>query len=415
MASPNESPSTAGTKLKKQPSAVVVGAGPVGLVSALALQRYGFQVTVLEGGRQLEGVSHADTLQPGALDRLDEIGVLDDVRIASDKIDVIQFRELDGTIVASLDLSILGGETKHAFQLCSPQTWMVRILAEHLQMRSVPVHFSSTVRRLDQASGRVRLAVDHEGHMEGIEADYLVAADGARSSMRTALHIPFVGPRPSNRVIEIMTTYDFPRVFPSLASSAHFMDAAFPFSLARVMGPWRALLPVPESLAGRQLLNSRWHVESLEKIFAMNPRVPIMHETVYDVRSGVAERFRLGNVFLVGDAARVCLPFASMGLSSGIVDACTLAEALALDAASPLDLVDSWAENRKAAALRATAESNQFFADLCAPATARAARNDRLQHLMAHPADCREYLRRITLLETNAPASSSGSTLLPAS
>jgi 3-(3-hydroxy-phenyl)propionate hydroxylase len=378
---------------------VVVGAGPAGLTAALSCAARGFAVTVLESGAALETAARADTLHPGTLEILEHLGVLSDALRAGQHADRFQFRELAGEVVAEFDLALLKDDTPHPYRLLCPQDWLVRTLFEHVRARQAEVAFGAHVTAVRQTSEAVQVEFERDGKKELVEAEYLVAADGAGSVVRASLGVTFEEQAKAVRVVQVMTNYDLTRALPKLLAETYVMDPRTPFVLTHLTGSWRALLPIPDGIPTENLANNAWHREAFKKLSATDAAIPIFHETLYAIRPGAAQTFRANRAFLIGDSAHVTLPFAGMGLNTGIHDAYSLANALHAHATRRAPVLDAWAAARRASAVNQTiAESYHIYEMMRTPASRRRKRNGFLQHTAADPEAARAYLLRTAML-----------------
>ncbi len=386
--------------MKEQKRVAVAGAGAVGLMAALALSRRGFEVVVFEAKGALEPTPRADTLHPATLTLFERLGIVADVLSIGLRASRFQFRELADGVVAEFDLSALADVTAYPFRLHCAQDQLTRVLFEHVRAAKVGIEFNSRVVGVVEGERGVHVQIKRGEQVEGLEFDYLVAADGASSTVRTVAGIVVMEKFRATRMVQVMTTYDLSKAWPDLAPDAYFMDPSSPCVITQVPGAWRVLLALPERITDRDLQRDKWHRDTLAKLFALDRPISIFHETAYAIRTGIADSYRAGSVFLVGDAAHVVLPFAAMGLNCGIGDAYFLAKALYEQEFQGQDVLDSWATTRKAVALNRTiAESTALFAELHASGAERDRRNARLREIAGDPAEAHAYLLRSAMLD----------------
>jgi 3-(3-hydroxy-phenyl)propionate hydroxylase len=378
---------------------VVVGAGPVGLTAAYAMARQGFKVVVLEARLAWETTPRAVSFQPGTLQTLERLGILEDVIRAGQRVKRFQFRELQGGVVAEFDLDALRGDTPFPFKVFCPQDWYVRLLAAYVRAERIPVKFGAKVVGVDQTPDGVRIHVQRDKALEVLECDYVVGADGPSSATRKALGISFDARNRPIRLVQVMTTYDLEKVLPNLASEAYVMDPVSPFVLRNVMGCWNAMLPLPNGVLSKDLLENKWHLEALEKLFAINAKIPKFREIVYSAVGGVAGELRKDRGFIIGDAAHITAPFSATGLNCGIQDAYLLAAALQDEVMLGKPALDDWARARKATIAGIVSRSERLLSKLGAPAAQCADRSRQLRETAASPELTRAYLRKSAMLE----------------
>lgn len=379
----------------------VTGAGAIGLLTAFALARSGFAVTVFEAHHELEPTPRADTLQPASLMLFDRLGIASDVLAIGRRAARFQFRDSSGgDVVADFDLGAIADVTAYPFRLHCAQEQLTRVLFEHAKAAGVRVEFDARVTGVEAIENGVRLQLAGKEPPEGSDFEYAIAADGASSSVRELARIPFAEDSRPTRMIQIMTTYDFSKAWADLAPDAYFMDPASPCIVTQLPGSSRVLLALPDGITDRDLHRDAWHRRTLARIFALDHPISVFHETLYAVRTGAATGFRAGRILLVGDAAHVALPFSATGLNCGIHDAYFLAEALAEEPALGSAVLDAWAVARRKFALsRALADGNALFHELRVPQEQREARNARLRAIAAGPQTLRAYLLRSAMLD----------------
>src|SRR6266566_4567793 len=112
---------------------VIVGAGPVGLTAALALARRNIPTLVLATERDLVMELRGSTFHPPTLDMLDEFAVVPSMIASGLKAPTWQFRDRETGPVATFDLSMLAGDTKHPYRVQCEQWKLMRFLAEELR------------------------------------------------------------------------------------------------------------------------------------------------------------------------------------------------------------------------------------------------------------------------------------------
>ncbi|MFE0646877.1 FAD-dependent oxidoreductase, partial [Streptomyces sp. NPDC058877] len=168
---------------------VVVGAGPVGLTTALVLAQGGVPVTVLESGPALSTASRASTFHPATLDLLDELGVASALRAAGREVHEIQWRDLAQRVLHRMGYDALAGRTDHPYRVHVEQSRLTPLLLAALEVHPhAEVCFSTTVFDVrPRGDDVVRLWTDGpDGLRTPLDAGYVVAADGSRSAVRTA-------------------------------------------------------------------------------------------------------------------------------------------------------------------------------------------------------------------------------------
>lgn len=306
---------------------LIAGAGPVGMVAAAALVRQGIRVVVLEARPTISEEMRASTFHAPTLDMLDDLGAAE-AMIRQGLIGPrVQYRMRDQSIIAEFDFGVLADVTRHPYRLQCEQFKLTRILHDLLSENPLyEIRFNASVSD----------AVDHGDAVEAILADgtrhmgnYLLGADGAHSAVRKAGKIAFDGFTWPERFLVLSTEFDFSRIIPGLADVSYYADPEEWFFLLRVPSVWRAMFPVRAEVSDEEVMTPEFARARFARVVAGRDDYPIKHTTLYRVHQRVAETFRRGRMFLLGDAAHINNPLGGMGLNGGVHDAVNLVEKLA--------------------------------------------------------------------------------------
>lgn len=335
---------------------LVIGAGPVGLLTALELARREVPVVVLESEPGTTLDLRAGTFHPPTLEMLQATGVTDAMLALGIRVPVWQSRDLQEGLIASWDLSVLAQDTPFPFRLHLEQHRLTPILLEMLRRHAhAEVRFGHAFTGLEQDEGGVTaIARAGDGPLVRIRGSWLVGADGGRSATRKAAGIAFEGYTWPERYTVISTPHDFAPL--GYADNAYASDPTQWVALFRMpdQGPpglWRMTLPVPVDMPDEQVLAPAFAQAAVARVLgdsAAGP-VPIVHQSVYRVHQRVAANLRAGRVLLAGDSAHVNNPLGGFGLNSGIHDAVNLGEKLARVALGTADveLLDLYDRQRR--------------------------------------------------------------------
>ncbi|MFF4255937.1 FAD-dependent oxidoreductase [Streptomyces sp. NPDC001663] len=293
---------------------VIVGAGPCGLALACALLQQDVPVRVLDAAERRAGGSRAVLLWPPALEVFASLGVRD---LASER----------GLPVSALTYHLTGGTRLRSAlgdanaALLLPQEETARLLEERLHELGGRVEWSTRVTGVHPADDGV--TVDAEGP-DGVPfhvtADWLVGADGVRSTVRDLLGVTFNGGSVPGRYLvtegEIEGSYERGVVHYFLRSTGSMVFAPLRGGTVRIGAPVDEDTPLTERTVQRLLDERGPGGLRIGRLGAV---------TTFASQERVAERFRIGRCFLVGDAAHTHSPIGGQGLNLGLQDVHNLA------------------------------------------------------------------------------------------
>lgn len=374
-------------------SVLVVGAGPVGLTAAVALHQAGVSVRVLERRRALTAASRASTFHPSSLVVLDRLGVAAPLIAHGRRVDALAWLTAGRGADAVMPMAHLARRTRFPFRLHAEQSLLTPLLREALPDGAV--RFDAPARAVEQDDAGVTVITeDGTRHRAGL----VIAADGARSTLREGLGIAVETAPYGHRVLRLMTTLPLDEHVPGLAGAgiAYVHEGPDSISLLAMPGLWRIIIRVPVAVSDDEALSEGFRTPILRRFLPCLPEdLPLASADVYGVARGIAARMRQGRILVIGDAAHVTNTRGGMNMNAGLHDAATLAATLAAvlrgaDAA----LLDAW----EAARLRVTAEVLLARTDR-AVASASAWRDEAVA-AAADPARAEAWLVSAAMLDT---------------
>lgn len=362
---------------------LVVGAGPAGLAIACDLQRRGISLRIISAASGGFEGSRAKGIQPRTLEVLDDLGVLADI-------------EQHSTLYPKLGLH-LGPVTvpktmiKHhpkTEDVPHPNTLLVAqydtdaAFRRRLNELGAHVEFDTRLISFENEPDAVVATVDHrDGEHETIRARFLVGADGGASRVRHCCGIDFPGTTDNDdRMIVADVTIDglernhwhiWPRVEGRSLAVCPLPDGKFQVMLK--------LKPDDKVDVDTDDV-SRLVARAVEK--AKHAVREVHWSSVWRPNIRLAERYRSGRVFLIGDAAHVHPPTGGQGMNTGIQDAYNLAWKLGQHlAGAPDTLLDTYEAERRPVAARVLGLSSEIYAKLGEKPLAGATRGDEERQL----------------------------------
>lgn len=313
---------------------VIVGAGPVGLTAALCLARRGIESLVLERATGTGTDLRASTFHPPTLDMLDELDLTGHILRQGLVAPTWQIRQHETHERAVFNLGVLEPDTAHPYRVQFEQSAFCRLaLAAAADSTHVTVRFGAEVRGAVQLADRVTVSWDHAGTRERQDARYVIAADGANSTLRRLLALPFEGLTYPETTVLATTTFAFENHLPGLSPVNYVWTRESNFALLRLPDRWRvSLYPDPDEdpAAEPWRLDDPARIEAkLQRIVPKTGSYEVMEHRPYRVHQRIVPGYRVGRVLLAGDAAHVNSPTGGMGMNCGIHDAFNLAGKLA--------------------------------------------------------------------------------------
>ena len=298
---------------------LVVGAGPVGTVAALACARLGHQVTLLEAEERVNDSPRASTTQPPTLEILAELGLIDEYIAHGLVARTFQFWDRPRLrLIAEFDFERLRDETAYPFVVQTEQHKLANIgIARLRAMANATVRMATRVSGLAQDARGVTVQTD----AGELRADYVIGCDGGRSTVRKSLGIEFEGFTWPERFLVISTTFDFAAAlgccYRNYMADPHEWTNLFKVAGDDLKGRWRAVFNTREDESDEEALADESVRARLGRIYVPEDERDYLHLNLYNVHQRVAKQFRCARVFLCGDAAHVNNPAPIWTLMNG--------------------------------------------------------------------------------------------------
>jgi 2-polyprenyl-6-methoxyphenol hydroxylase-like FAD-dependent oxidoreductase len=384
---------------------VVVGAGPVGLVTANLLVDSGIPVTIVESSEDLPRDLRASTFHPPTLDLLERFGVVPSMIEQGLICPTWQFRDRKDGVVATFELARLLPDTNHPYRLQCEQWRLGDLLFARLKdnpLATIRLSTSATAARQTADTVEVDLK-SKDGSTETMTASFLVGADGIGSIVRSAIGAAFDGITIPELYLSVSTTYDFREAMPDIANISYLSDPEEWYVVIRTARVWRVLFPVDASLDDKDVTSPDRAEKLLQGAVPRKQPYEVTHRTAYRVHERVASTYVNGRMVIAGDAAHVNNPLGGMGLNGGIHDAFNLTEKLtAVVRGGPLDTLERYSRQRRRIALdvvQQTALRNRAILNTREPEARRAYYED-LRRIAGDPEKHREYVMRTSMIQS---------------
>lgn len=323
---------------------LVAGAGPVGLTMACELRRHGVDCRIIDTLPEPANQCKAIGIQPRTLE------IWEDMGIATEAINAgLWLRGMrayvNGTQTADIVLDLPGAP--YGF-LALPQYESERILTAHLNRFGTAVERKTTLVSFQQNKEGVIAHLSAAG-AEQIRCRYLVGCDGAHSTVRRGLNLPFEGDRYAEHYMlgDVEMQWDLPHGWSY--RFMHVVDGKMDDILVCIPIPGRnryrlSMLASPELVATQRpggidhgLLKggprpTLAHIQAVvDRLAPAGTKVGHLRwSALFGLSHRIVPRYNVERVFLAGDAAHIHPPTGAQGMNTGIQDAYNLAWKLAL-------------------------------------------------------------------------------------
>ena len=331
---------------------VIVGAGPVGLAAAIDLAQQGVEAVVLDDNDKVSFGSRAICFAKRTLEIADRLGCADPMvdRGVQWNLGKVFF---DDRQVYEFNLLPEAGHKRPAFinlqQYYFEQDMVAR--ARQLQANGAPVEIrgGNRVLSVDDRGDHVSLLVDTPEGEYRLEADWLIACDGAGSPIRSMMGLDFVGRvfEDNFLIADVIMEADFP------TERWFWFDPPFNRGQSALLhkqpdGVWRIDLQLGWDIDKDEEKKPEKVIPRLKAMLGDDVKFELEWVSIYTFQCRRMERFRHNRVIFAGDAAHQVSPFGARGANSGLQDTDNLCWKLKLviDGAAPEGLLDSYDAER---------------------------------------------------------------------
>jgi flavoprotein hydroxylase len=357
---------------------LIVGAGPVGLVTALLLGRRGWQVTVLERWPQPYPRPRAVHFDDEVARLLADAGIGEQIPRLAEPADIYEWRNGQGQTLLRFDWSGTGPSgwpIANMFHQPALEETLGAALGQVPQVRLLRGHEAMALTETDQ---HVEVLVrDGAGEQHRVTAAWVIGCDGANSFVRS--HMP-------TEMTDLGFFYDWLIVDVVLHQAREWnpvnLQICDPRRPTTVVsgGPgrrrWEFMRMPGETAEQLNQLDTAWRLLAPWDITADN--ATLERHALYTFQARWADRWRAGRLLLAGDSAHLMPPFAGQGMCSGIRDAANLAWKLdlVLQGNAGAALLDSYGPERSTHVQHAIGMSVELGKVICVTDAEQAAQRD---------------------------------------
>ncbi|HYU99527.1 MAG TPA: FAD-dependent monooxygenase [Pyrinomonadaceae bacterium] len=350
---------------------LIVGAGPTGLALACQLIRYGVSFVMIDTKETTTPYSKAIGVQARTLEIYEQIGLAEPLVNLGQITKQVRLLE-GGKARAEVQLGKLGeGRSPYPYLLIAEQGKHEALLHQFIRAHGHDVRWQTTLENFSHSETSVIANIRTNDETQTIEAKYLVACDGARSSVRTALGLEFEGSTFERLfyVADVQISWEFPHDMLTACLAKDRSTAFFPMpgkDRYRIVGVFPDDTDKKEGEIPYEEVEQQIRVDTeLElDIYKVN------WFSTYRVHSRKVNKFSKGRCFLAGDSAHIHSPAGAQGMNTGIQDGYNLAWKLALVLRGHADpeLLATYDEERSANAKRLLETTDRMFDLLMNPA-----------------------------------------------
>jgi 2-polyprenyl-6-methoxyphenol hydroxylase-like FAD-dependent oxidoreductase len=329
-----------------QTEVLIVGAGPVGLLSALALAQRGVRVSVIEAEGQLNDSPRAIAYFAASLLALKDMGLLDEfdrmgARIHRFGIHVPEFN-FHEVISAELMQDVTFG-----YWLNAGQDALGELARTHCEKLGVKILFDHRLTGLEQTDREVIARISTPAGDTSLTADWVIGADGARSTVRKLCGLKFEGHTWPNRFIATNIYCDFAAL--GYEKANFICDPVYSGMIAVINaeGLWRLTYQEDGELPVETFMERL--PERYAHFIPATSRYELKMANPYTLHQRCAERLREGRVFLAGDAAHATNPMGGLGLTTGLWTGLILTDLLSsvINRTADIAVLDRFSDERR--------------------------------------------------------------------
>ncbi|MFD2872026.1 FAD-dependent monooxygenase [Mucilaginibacter ximonensis] len=331
---------------------LIIGAGPVGMTLACELARRHVSYRIIERSPVASQGSRAKALQPRSLEILNDLGIAEELLAVGTT--ELPFRKYAGNqfLGETPRTGFPRNDTRFPKTLLLPQPAVERALRAKLEALGGRIEWATELVDFKQIEKGIICKLENPNWSEELNATYMVACDGGKSTTRKKLGIQFVGETHQEETMwvgDVEVEGLTPDAWYNWLSPVYGIAMAlFPFKnsnqwqLQAVMPAEKdGIVPTPSLEGFNRIFKERTQMEGVT--FTNST-----WQSIYRVNVRRAETYRVGNAFIAGDAGHVHSIAGGMGMNTGIQDAYNLGWKLAtvINGEATDQLLNTYGEER---------------------------------------------------------------------
>lgn len=307
------------TDTRAEVPVLIVGGGPVGLTARALLERWGVRSLLVEKHRELSPFPRSRLVNVRSMEIFRQLGLAAGITAGAfaPEYGRIRFRDTlydhDFATAAMVGVNAPVPESP-VLGVATSQDRLEPVL---LAAADAPVRFGAELVGLtEEAEGVTAVLVDHRrGEETRVRARYVLAADGANSTVRQRLGIDTAGPGAMGGFTTVVFDADLDRWCARQPAGLYFTAHGL-FAPLYPEGGWAWFVPTPDDPA-----HADWPgLVSRALGTGADVRVDVLRVQHWVMNAFVAERFRHGRILLAGDAAHAVPIVGGLGMNAGLSD-----------------------------------------------------------------------------------------------
>ena len=316
--------------IKTSTDILIVGAGPVGLTGALIAHELGLSVRIIERRPTAQSAPAAHVINARTFEIWRQIGLdVEKIRSTAQSPEQAGFvhwvTRLGEKVLGTLQYEQQGDDnlsvTPTPLRNLS-QHLLEPLLVSELKNRGIDVEYGSTWEALEEGPNGVISTAATDSQIEKISSKWLIACDGASSSVRNACGISMVGPDNLQKFFTVHFKADLKSLTASNPGILYWIcDPRAGGTLISHGGDneWVYMYPIAEGDEA-QISPSECDQLIRNAIAPTSATITVLRQSSWTMTSQFADSYRLSRVLLAGDAAHRFPPSGGMGLNTGIGD-----------------------------------------------------------------------------------------------